>query len=65
VFNREGGEVEARGVGRFLLLSGRPLEEPIAWWGPIVMNTWDEILEARRELAEGIFVKKGARVVDL
>jgi len=65
VFNREGGEVEARGVGRFLLLSGRPLEEPIAWWGPIVMNTWDEILEARRELAEGTFVKKEARVVDL
>lgn len=45
---------------RFLLLSGRPLREPIAWRGPIVMNTDQELRTAFREYHEGTFVKVGA-----
>ncbi len=44
---------------RFLLVSGRPLEEPVAWYGPIVMNTEDELREALGELREGRFIKHG------
>ena len=43
---------------RFLLVSGRPLEEPVAWYGPIVMNTEDELREAYAELKDGSFIKK-------
>jgi redox-sensitive bicupin YhaK (pirin superfamily) len=42
---------------RFLLVSGRPLEEPVAWYGPIVMNTRDEIQQAYAELKNGTFIK--------
>lgn len=42
---------------RFLLLSGRPLNEPIAWQGPIVMNTRDELRIAFEEFHKGTFVK--------
>jgi len=42
---------------RFLLVSGRPLHEPVAWYGPIVMNTREELTEAVRELRAGEFVK--------
>ncbi len=42
---------------RFLLASGRPLHEPVAWYGPIVMNTRDEILEAVRDLDRGTFIR--------
>jgi len=42
---------------RFLLVSGKPLEEPVAWHGPIVMNTQDELRQAMRELREGSFIK--------
>jgi quercetin 2,3-dioxygenase len=42
---------------RFLLISGRPLEEPVAWYGPIVMNTQKELQEAFTELREGTFLK--------
>ncbi len=42
---------------RFLLVSGRPIEEPIAWSGPIVMNTEAELAQAWRELEEGTFIK--------
>jgi redox-sensitive bicupin YhaK (pirin superfamily) len=45
---------------RFLLVSGRPLGEPIAWRGPIVMNTEDELRRAFREYQEGTFVKRGS-----
>ena len=45
---------------RFLLVSGRPLGEPIAWRGPIVMNTADELRTAFREYDEGTFVKVGS-----
>ncbi len=42
---------------RFLLVSGKPLQEPVAWRGPIVMNTQDQIAQAFRELNEGTFIK--------
>lgn len=42
---------------RLLLASGRPLREPIAWRGPIVMNTSEELAEAFREFREGTFLK--------
>jgi redox-sensitive bicupin YhaK (pirin superfamily) len=43
---------------RFLLVSGRPIEEPIAWYGPIVMNTEAELIQAQRELRDGTFIKE-------
>jgi redox-sensitive bicupin YhaK (pirin superfamily) len=42
---------------RFLLLSGRPLREPIAWRGPIVMNSQEELETAFQEYREGTFIK--------
>jgi redox-sensitive bicupin YhaK (pirin superfamily) len=42
---------------RFLLVSGRPVEEPVAWHGPIVMNTQDELRTAVNELRAGTFIK--------
>src|SRR5204862_6352142 len=42
---------------RFLLVSGRPIEEPVAWYGPIVMNTDAELRQAFRELKEGTFIR--------
>ena len=42
---------------RFLLVSGKPLEEPVAWQGPIVMNTQDQLREAFKELHQGTFLK--------
>jgi redox-sensitive bicupin YhaK (pirin superfamily) len=42
---------------RFLLVSGRPLEEPVAWYGPIVMNTADELKQAFREVENGTFLR--------
>jgi redox-sensitive bicupin YhaK (pirin superfamily) len=45
---------------RFLLVSGKPLEEPVAWYGPIVMNTPQELRLAQYELSAGTFIKEGA-----
>jgi redox-sensitive bicupin YhaK (pirin superfamily) len=42
---------------RFLLVSGKPLEEPVAWHGPIVMNTQSELRQAMSELNSGTFIK--------
>jgi quercetin 2,3-dioxygenase len=43
---------------RFLLISGKPLREPVAWYGPIVMNTEAELQRAYDELRAGTFIKK-------
>ena len=43
---------------RFLLCSGRPIEEPVAWHGPIVMNTQDELRQAVRDLQTGNFIRE-------
>src|SRR6202521_3273755 len=43
---------------RFLLVSGKPIEEPVAWYGPIVMNTQAELQKAASELRNGSFIKK-------
>jgi redox-sensitive bicupin YhaK (pirin superfamily) len=42
---------------RFLLVSGRPIREPVAWYGPIVMNTDEELQTAFQEYQEGTFLK--------
>jgi redox-sensitive bicupin YhaK (pirin superfamily) len=43
---------------RFLLVSGKPIEEPVAWYGPIVMNTQDQLRQAMTELEAGSFIKR-------
>lgn len=59
VFDR-GDEISVKagpeGV-RFLLVSGKPIREPVAWHGPIVMNTKEELRQAVRELREGTFIR--------
>jgi len=42
---------------RFLLVSGKPIEEPVAWYGPIVMNTQEQLRDAMEELQDGSFIK--------
>jgi len=42
---------------RFLLVSGKPLQEPVAWYGPIVMNTQEQLQDAFDELKQGTFLK--------
>lgn len=44
---------------RFLLISGKPIGEPIAWYGPIVMNTQEELEKAFSEYRDGTFIKHG------
>jgi redox-sensitive bicupin YhaK (pirin superfamily) len=48
---------EQHGVG-FLLVSGKPIGEPVAWYGPIVMNTKEELKTAFEEYRQGAFIKK-------
>ncbi len=45
---------------RFLLVSGQPLREPVAWYGPVVMNTQAELRAAFRQLEEGTFLREDA-----
>jgi hypothetical protein len=47
---------------RFLLVSGKPLEEPVAWYGPIVMNTQQELQQAFLELREGTFLRESEKI---
>ena len=60
LYDREGQDVVVvagdRAV-RFLFISGMPLNEPVAWYGPIVMNTQEELRTAFDEYARGTFVK--------
>ena len=42
---------------RFLLVSGKPIEQPVAWYGPIVMNTQEELRQAMSDLQTGAFIK--------
>jgi len=51
--------VRSSGSGmRFLFLAGKPIGEPVAWRGPIVMNTREELRLAFRQFADGTFIKK-------
>ena len=61
LFEREGDEivVSAEDDGaRFILITGQPIGEPVAWAGPIVMNTQEELRIAFQEYREGTFVKE-------
>jgi quercetin 2,3-dioxygenase len=56
--NGDDVEVQAGDDGiRFLLVSGKPLEEPVAWYGPIVMNTQEQLRQAFDDLEKGTFLK--------
>ena len=60
----KGNEVKVQasdGGVRFLLVSGRPLKEPVAWYGPIVMNTQEELRIAFEEYEKGTFIKAEKR----
>ena len=46
---------------RFLLVSGQPLGEPVAWYGPVVMNTQEELQHAFQQLEAGTFLRPDAR----
>lgn len=60
----EGDIVTAASVkkpARFLLISGNPIKEPIAWYGPVVMNTQGELKLAFQELEKGTFIKSAGK----
>ena len=60
VFSREGSQVtvlNGEKESRIIVLAGKPLNEQISWYGPIVMNTQEQIEEALRDLRSGHFVR--------
>jgi redox-sensitive bicupin YhaK (pirin superfamily) len=60
----DGDEVSVSAIKdgvRFLLISGQPIGEPVAWYGPIVMNTREELKTAFEEYERGTFIKRGNR----
>lgn len=64
LYGKEGGRVEVRAGEaelRFLFFSGKPLDEPVAWYGPIVMNTREELKTAFEEFRNGTFIKHGRK----
>jgi quercetin 2,3-dioxygenase len=61
LYERDGREVTivtGEKPVRFLFIAGKPLNEPVAWYGPIVMNNQDELRTAFEEYAKGTFVKQ-------
>ena len=42
---------------RFMMFSGKPIREPVAWHGPVVMNTREELIEAFQDLQQGTFIR--------
>lgn len=54
----KGKEKDKEGI-RFILVSGKPIGEPVAWYGPIVMNTQEELETAFKEYRDGTFIKTG------
>jgi redox-sensitive bicupin YhaK (pirin superfamily) len=61
LYGRDGDTISVRteeSAVRFLLVSGRPIGEPVAWYGPIVMNTQEELQIAFEEFEKGTFIKK-------
>jgi redox-sensitive bicupin YhaK (pirin superfamily) len=65
VYGREGSQIVVTSEEdslRFLLVSGKPIGEPVAWYGPIVMNTQEELRLAFEEYEKGIFIKHRGRL---
>ena len=62
VYTLDAGDIKIKAdkgkVLEFIFVQGRPLNEPIAWYGPIVMNTQEELAQAYKDLENGTFVKK-------
>jgi hypothetical protein len=55
LFERTGGEILADGHAKLLILSGRPIDEPVVSYGPFVMNSEDEIRRALSDYQSGRF----------
>jgi quercetin 2,3-dioxygenase len=63
LYERKGNEVLIKteeSPVRFLFISGKPINEPVAWYGPIVMNTQEELRVALEEFEKGTFIKQNA-----
>lgn len=61
LYEDDGGHIEVttdKEPVRFLLISGKPIGEPVAWYGPIVMNTQEELKTAFEEYRKGTFIKQ-------
>jgi redox-sensitive bicupin YhaK (pirin superfamily) len=60
LYGREGNQIKVTSEEvsvRFLLVSGKPIGEPVAWYGPIVMNTQEELRLAFEQYEKGTFIK--------